>query len=107
VRVERAIPLSPRSRMAVMELRSLPPGRVNNLFGCRAHTVQDWCRTLTRGTGLRIHAHKFRATFATHLLQRGVPIHEVQRLLGHTEIATTMRYAAVTDERLTAAVALL
>jgi integrase/recombinase XerD len=107
VRVERAIPLAPRSRMAVMELASLPPGRVNNLVGVRAHTVQDWCRVLSRGTGLRVHAHKFRATFATHLLQRGVPLHEVQRLLGHSDITTTMRYAAVTDGRLAAAVALL
>jgi integrase/recombinase XerD len=107
LRVERAIPLSPRSRMAAMELRSLPPGRVNNLFGVRAHTVQNWCRTIAMGTGLHVHPHKFRATFATHLLQRGVPIHEVQRLLGHSDIVTTMRYAAVTDERLVAAVALL
>jgi site-specific recombinase XerD len=106
-RTKRAIPLGPRSREAVAELRSLPPGRVNNLIGVRAHTVQDWCRVLSKGTGLYVHAHKFRATFATHLLQRGVPIHEVQRLLGHRSVTTTMRYAAVADERLVAAVALL
>ncbi len=106
-RIERAIPLSPRSRSAVMELRSLPAGRVNNLVGVRAHTVQDWCRVLSRGADIRVHPHKFRATFCTHLLQRGVPVHEVQRLMGHSDIATTMRYAAVTDERLALAVALL
>ena len=51
--------------------------------------------------------HKFRATFATHMLQRGVDIRTVQELMGHTNIQTTMRYLAVTDERLVAAVALL
>jgi integrase/recombinase XerD len=106
-RVERAIPLSARSRRAIMALRNEPPGRVNNLLGVRPHTVQNWCRTLSNGLGFRVHPHKFRATFCTHLLQRGVPIHEVQRLMGHRDIATTMRYAAVTDERLALAVNLL
>ena len=106
-RVERAIPLSPRSRSATLELRSLPPGRLNTLVGVRDHTIGDWCRTLSRGLGYRVHPHLFRATFCTHLLQRGVPVHEVQRLMGHQDITTTMRYAAVTDERLALAVALL
>ena len=46
-------------------------------------------------TGIRTHAHMFRATFATHMLQRGVDIHTVQELMGHTNIQTTMRYLAV------------
>ena len=107
MRVERAIPLSPRSRSATMELRSLPAGRLNTLVGVSDQSVGAWCRTLSQGLGYRVHPHLFRATFCTHLLQRGVPIHEVQRLMGHSDIATTMRYAAVTDERLALAVALL
>ena len=106
-RVERAIPLSPRSRQATMELRSLPAGRLNTLVGVRDHTVGNWCRTLSKGLGYRVHPHLFRSTFCTHLLQRGVPVHEVQALMGHRDIKTTMRYAAVTDERLALAVALL
>jgi integrase/recombinase XerD len=69
--------------------------------------VQDWMRELERRTGIRTHAHKFRATFATHMLQRGVDIRTVQELMGHTNIQTTMHYLAVTDERMVAAVALL
>jgi integrase len=88
MRTERAIPLSARSSAAVAMLRALPPGRLNNLLGCRAHLVQDWCRTLSVGLGFHVHPHKFRATFCTHLLQRGVPLHEVQRLMGHGDIAT-------------------
>jgi site-specific recombinase XerD len=38
--------------------------------------------------------HKFRATFATMLLQNGVDIRNVQQQLGHRDIASTMRYLA-------------
>ena len=107
MRVERAIPLSPRSRAAITTLRSMPPGRKNNMMGVYYQTIEHWCQDLSGGLNLRVHPHKFRATFCTHLLQRGVPIHEVQRLMGHGDIATTMRYAAVTDERLALAVGLL
>lgn len=107
MRWERAIPLFERSKEDVETLRRLPLGRVPNLIGVRAHTVQDWCRGISKMVGLHVHCHKFRATFATHLLQRGVPIHEVRVLMGHSDIATTLRYAAVTDERLVRAVSLL
>jgi site-specific recombinase XerD len=69
--------------------------------------VQDWMRELQRRTSIRCHAHKFRTTFATHMLQRGVDIRTVQELMGHSNIQTTMRYLAISDERLVAAVALL
>jgi integrase len=36
--------------------------------------------------------HKFRATYATTLLRKGVDIRSVQKLMGHSDIATTMRY---------------
>jgi hypothetical protein len=40
------------------------------------------------------HPHKFRATFATRLLQNGVDLKTVQKLLGHKDIESTMRYLA-------------
>lgn len=47
--------------------------------------------------------HDFRHTAATRLMRASGNIRLVQRLLGHTGIATTMRYAHVTDEDLAAA----
>lgn len=48
--------------------------------------------------------HSWRHTYATDLLRRGVDIHVVQRLLGHTNIATTTRYLHLSDTDLIAAV---
>lgn len=42
-----------------------------------------------------IHPHKFRRTLATQAIDKGMPIEQVQRLLGHVKIDTTMHYALV------------
>ena len=42
-----------------------------------------------------IHPHKFRRSMATRAIDKGMPIEQVQRLLGHSQIDTTMRYAMV------------
>ena len=47
------------------------------------------------GIEYNIHPHRFRHSFATQMLQRGMPIEEVQKLLGHTNLDTTMIYAEV------------
>ena len=43
----------------------------------------------------KVHPHKFRRTLATKAIDKGMPIEQVQRLLGHTKIDTTMQYAMV------------
>ena len=43
----------------------------------------------------RVHPHKFRRTLATMAIDRGMPIEQVQKLLGHVRIDTTLRYAIV------------
>lgn len=43
----------------------------------------------------RVHPHKFRRTLATRAIDKGMPIEQVQRLLGHVKIDTTMHYAMV------------
>ena len=43
----------------------------------------------------KVHPHKFRRTLATTAIDRGMPIEQVQKLLGHVKIDTTLHYAMV------------
>ena len=43
----------------------------------------------------KVHPHKFRRTMATMAIDKGMPIDQVQKLLGHIKIDTTMEYAMV------------
>ncbi|WP_036071695.1 site-specific tyrosine recombinase/integron integrase [Leptotrichia sp. oral taxon 225] len=43
----------------------------------------------------KVHPHKFRRTLATRAIDKGMPIEQVQKLLGHTKIDTTLQYAMV------------
>jgi integrase len=55
----------------------------------------DDCRVIGAAAGIvRAHPHKFRATYATKLLQSGVDLKTVQKLLGHKNLESTMRYLA-------------
>ncbi|MBQ8677293.1 MAG: tyrosine-type recombinase/integrase [Alphaproteobacteria bacterium] len=45
-----------------------------------------------------VHPHKFRRTLATKAIDKGMPIEQVQHLLGHAKIDTTLGYAMVDDE---------
>lgn len=53
-------------------------------------------RKLGKKLGIaKVHPHKFRRTLATRAIDKGMPIEQVQRLLGHAKIDTTMEYAMV------------
>ena len=43
----------------------------------------------------KVHPHKFRRTMATRAIDKGMPIEQVQKILGHSQIDTTMQYAIV------------
>ena len=45
----------------------------------------------------KVHPHKFRRTLATLAIDKGMPIEQVQKLLGHVKIETTMQYAMVSQ----------
>lgn len=53
------------------------------------------CRLGRQAQIKKVHPHKFRRTLATMAIDKGMPIEQVQRLLGHVRIDTTMHYAMV------------
>lgn len=58
--------------------------------------VEIRLRNLGKKLGItKVHPHKFRRTLATRAIDKGMPIEQVQRLLGHAKIDTTMQYAMV------------
>jgi site-specific recombinase XerD len=71
-----------------------------------AHAVSVAVMRLSRVAGLeRLTLHAFRHSCASDLLEAGVHVPEVQRLLGHRVLATTVRYLAIADRQRHAALA--
>jgi integrase/recombinase XerD len=50
----------------------------------------------------RVHPHKFRRTLATMAIDKGMPIEQVQQLLGHQNVDTTLQYAMVNQNNVKA-----
>lgn len=62
------------------------------LFRLSKRTIQLYASQFSVKTGINFHCHTLRHTFATRLVEKGVPIHQVQHLLGHKNPAMTMHY---------------
>lgn len=61
--------------------------------------VETRLRELGRRLSItKVHPHKFRRTLATSAIDKGMPIEQVQQLLGHQKIDTTMHYAMVKQQ---------
>jgi integrase len=92
----RVIPLTHRAALALQQL----PRQHERLFAKNDGgvlrpecTLKVLHRACDRAGVKRIGWHGLRHTYATRLCQRGVPLRNVQALLGHTSIVTTTRYA--------------
>ena len=58
--------------------------------------IEKRLRTFGKNLGIsRVHPHKFRRTLATMAIDKGMPIEQLQQLLGHKRIDTTLQYAMV------------
>lgn len=61
--------------------------------------IENILRQLGQKSGVnRLHPHLVRATFATNLSKKGVPIEVIAKLLGHANLNTIHRYVLVTDD---------
>lgn len=66
-------------------------------FACNPmHVGRDERLPVGKRLGLnKVHPHKFRRTLATMAIDKGMPIEQLQQLLGHRRIDTTLQYAMV------------
>lgn len=81
----------------------LLPSRERASVGpCSTRTVENRVHDLGELAGIqrRVHPHLLRHTFATNCVNRNVPVQNVQKMLGHSKIETTMIYAHVDESRL-------
>jgi integrase/recombinase XerC len=65
--------------------------------------IQIMLRRLGQKTGIHVHPHKFRHTFATRALSAGVDVQALRLALGHTTLAMVMRYVQYQKEDILAA----
>lgn len=66
--------------------------------------IEAVLRKIGKRAGIsKVHPHRFRRTLATNLINKGMPIQEVQQLLGHSKIDTTMVYCKVDSQNVQAA----
>ena len=83
------------------KLEGLEPLFVNykkcNRLGLNA--IERQIRELGQACDVKAHPHKFRRTFATNLLNKGVPIEQIKELMGHSNLDTTMIYAIVDQDQ--------
>ena len=59
------------------------------------HRLAQYCRQ----AGVRISCHQLRHSFGRHLVEAGVPVTSIQRLLGHVRIRTTETYLHISDRQ--------
>lgn len=71
--------------------KTVPEGEP--LFRVSKRTLQGHAENIKKRTGIPFTVHRTRHTFATNLLAAGVRLDVIQRVMGHSDISTTRRYA--------------
>ncbi|MBW2981578.1 tyrosine-type recombinase/integrase [Candidatus Woesearchaeota archaeon] len=74
----------------------------NNFFPLHTRTVQEIVKKAAKRAKIRknVHPHTLRHSFAKHLIDDGWTVTDVQKLLGHNSIQTTMIYTHSADPRI-------
>ncbi len=107
-RKERHLPLTERSaeelRRYIQWMDLGHPNGYESVFDYSYPTIWRMINDLGQRCGVRLHPHKFRHTYGTLLKREGTDIGTISKLMGHSSIGMTMRYARVVDEEMVKAV---
>ena len=103
---ERVIYFSEKAKNYMLQYLSLRKDDNPHLFISNIKTtkiysipaVEEWIRKLGKSVGVQAHPHKFRRTFCSSMIKKGMPIDQVQKLMGHESIETTLRYIDMDNE---------
>lgn len=103
---QRYIPIFPFLKQELMTFLAdrrqgyLFESRLNDKFSTRR--IQQIVKQVSKEAGINrpVHPHLFRKTIATFLLNKGMPIDQVQQFLGHSKLETTQIYAQTSIQNL-------
>lgn len=110
---ELLVPMAPELALVLKDWLATHPGRSHGpllhhgpeFLPYSRGALESWARDWGKAANvLRAHPHRFRHTFATDLLRKGVGLEVIQKLLGHSSISTTQVYTKIADASLIKAV---